>query len=136
MSKQKQEIWQLHLTKTWPFGIRITEGQKTILDEPAFCHATEQKTRLDNERGVGFPTSKRNGRTTASEATAFIAEQDAKGHLIAAAPDMLAALKAFTNWYDTDSSEFNRDTAYYDALTAIAKAEGKTSLTRNIRTHI
>lgn len=44
--------------------------------------------------------------------------------LNSAAPEMLSALKSFVRWYEEDSTEFNRDTALFDAKKAIAKAEG------------
>lgn len=48
-------------------------------------------------------------------------EDDA--HIIAASPEMLAALKAWEHWYNVDSSEFNRDNARDMGLKAISKAE-------------
>jgi hypothetical protein len=45
--------------------------------------------------------------------------------LIAAAPDLLAALMAWENWYAQDSSEFNREDARRKGLQAIAKALGR-----------
>jgi hypothetical protein len=49
-------------------------------------------------------------------------EDDAR--LIAAAPDLLAALQAWERWYAEDSTEHNRDTARDMGLAAIAKATG------------
>lgn len=51
-----------------------------------------------------------------------IKEGRTNAKLIAAAPEMLAALKAFVHWYAGDSTEFNRDMAFYAAEKAIAKA--------------
>lgn len=47
----------------------------------------------------------------------------ANAHLIAAAPAMLEALKAWERWYSEDSTEFARDSARIDGLSAIAAAE-------------
>lgn len=47
-------------------------------------------------------------------------------YLLDAAPDLLAACKAFAYWYDRDSSEQRRDDAYHQAIAAIAKAERPT----------
>jgi len=51
--------------------------------------------------------------------------QDANAALIAAAPDLLLACEAFVNWYEVDSTEFNRDTAFHLAKEAIARAEAR-----------
>ena len=52
-------------------------------------------------------------------------ECEANATLIASAPELLAALKAWEHWYSEDSTEFNRDTARENGLKAIAKAEGR-----------
>lgn len=39
--------------------------------------------------------------------------------------DLLAACRAFVNWYNVDSTEFNSDTVYEMARAAIAKAEAQ-----------
>jgi hypothetical protein len=49
----------------------------------------------------------------------------ANARLIAAAPELLAALKAWEHWYSTDSTECARDDARECGLRAIAKAEGR-----------
>lgn len=49
-------------------------------------------------------------------------EREANARLIAAAPDMLEALKAMLLEYDAENE---RLPAYYQALAAINKAEGK-----------
>ena len=52
-----------------------------------------------------------------------VARDVATGHLIAAAPDLLAALKELVNWWDIDGG--NLDRALSTALAAIARAEGR-----------
>jgi hypothetical protein len=49
----------------------------------------------------------------------------ANANLIAAAPDLLEAARAFVEWYNVDSTEQKRDDAFYSAQAAIAKAEGR-----------
>jgi hypothetical protein len=67
-------------------------------DEHFACHSMimagdEVLAQTDCKRGAALGTDRANAR------------------LIAAAPDMLAALKAWEHWYSEDSSEFNRDGA-------------------------
>ncbi len=52
-------------------------------------------------------------------------EIDANAHLIAAAPDLFDACRAFVEWYNVDSTEQKRDDAFYAAQAALAKAEGR-----------
>lgn len=51
-------------------------------------------------------------------------EAEANARLIAAAPELLAALKAWDHWYAVDSTEELRDDAFEAGRKAIAKAEG------------
>ena len=48
---------------------------------------------------------------------------EANARLIAEAPRMLEALKAWEKWYSEDSSEFNRETAREMGSASIARAE-------------
>lgn len=48
----------------------------------------------------------------------------ANARLIAAAPELLGACRAVLNWYEVDSSEFNREMAIAAVRAAIAKATG------------
>ena len=48
----------------------------------------------------------------------------ADGALIAAAPEMFEALKAWKHWYSVDSTEFNRDTAQIMGIKVLTKAQG------------
>lgn len=48
-------------------------------------------------------------------------------HLFTASRELLAACEAFVRWYESDSSEFNRDGAFERAKAAIAKAKGETN---------
>lgn len=83
--------WRFEKIKTFPFGIRIVAAGNSILNQTAVCHSSKQKTVEDNEAGLGF-----DGRChsiTQDEAAAMIAEQDANGRLMAAAPELLEACK-------------------------------------------
>ena len=55
----------------------------------------------------------------------FAPELEANAHLISAAPEMLAALKEFTDHYPTGVNP-NLDHAYVLGRRAIARAEGRT----------
>lgn len=52
-------------------------------------------------------------------------EQSANARLIAAAPDLLAALKSVLNWIDDNCETSGFDAIEAQADTAIAKAEGR-----------
>lgn len=54
--------------------------------------------------------------------TRELAEREGDARLIAAAPELLAALNAWEYWYSGESTEFNRDDAREQGLAAIAKA--------------
>jgi len=105
--------WILAKNENWPFGIKVfsksVEGIE-ILSQHAYCHSSTQNTRKENEDGIGFKHGK-----DREEAKRAIAEQDANAALIAAAPDMLEALKHAQRLYDYDKT----------ISAAIAKAEGK-----------
>ena len=78
--------WKMEKIVEWPFGIHVLAGDKIIVTQDAYCCSTRQKTREDNESGVGFG----HDLTTRVQAAAAIAEQDANAKLIADAPRLLA----------------------------------------------
>lgn len=53
---------------------------------------------------------------------AAIAEAFANAKLIAQSPRMVEALAAFVHWYEVDSTEFNRDTAFEMAKAVLRDA--------------
>jgi len=81
--------WRLEVVQKFPFGVTIWAGDWIIMRQDAICFATGQKSRRDNETGLGF---ERGGATERAAAEAAIAEQDATAHLITAAPELYYAL--------------------------------------------
>jgi hypothetical protein len=80
--------WTLTFEEKWPFGFRITDGERVVLQQSAVAHSTEQKTRQDNLAGIGFPL--KNGQR--QDAIFAVAQQDETARLIAAAPEMVTVL--------------------------------------------
>ena len=93
MSAPAPGPWAFEKKTKWPFGVIVTAADGwVVIEQSGFCNSTEQKTRDDNERGIGFKQDDSDfGRAAA---VACIAKQDANARLIAAAPDLLEALKA------------------------------------------
>jgi hypothetical protein len=128
--------WTLELVQEWPFGVRIVAASgKRILSESADAHATEQKTRLDCETGVGFDsrTERANG-ITRDQVVAIIAEQDANARLMSSAPCLLEALQEIlavfgehppAECFGSDKNYREAIGAWASAHAAIAKATGK-----------
>jgi hypothetical protein len=83
--------WEFIQVEVWPFGVRVVAGSNVILHQDAFAHSTAQKSRADCEDGIGFEPEDIG---TVQDA---IREQDANARLIAAAPDLLAALEALSS---------------------------------------
>ncbi len=78
--------WNLIPVKKWPFGVKVIAGEFDILSQDAYCHSTEQKTRLDCEMARGF------NREDCAEAIQAIKTQDANALLISDAPRLAAAV--------------------------------------------
>lgn len=92
MSKHTAGPWKLELVEKYPFGFLVTAANgDEILREEAVCRSSDQKTRQDNELGVGFPF--RSARFTRDDASRLVSRQDANARLISAAPDLLEALQ-------------------------------------------
>ena len=89
-------------------GFLITMG--TFLDGTDFPYDIHQIVYASNL----YPEEERFG------------EAQANARLIAAAPDMLKALREFIRVADSEHTVTNRGAAYELAVFAIAKAEGKT----------
>ena len=116
ISKHTQGDWFFEKIDRWPFGAKIvTTTGLVILQQDAYCSSTVQKTREDNEAGVGF--SYKNGQR--EYAAAKIAEQDANIRLWTAAPKLLKALHQIIEVRD------ERDKVLMIAQLAINEAEGK-----------
>ena len=88
MSKATRAPWKLTLVERWPFGVLI-EGSdgSCVLKQEAWSSPTAQKTIQDNLDCVGFNADR------IEEARKGLLTQHANARLIAASPDMLAALK-------------------------------------------
>src|SRR6185503_11100335 len=118
--------WRLELRQSFPFGFEILAGQCGIIAQDAYCFSSKQKTREDNERGVGFPRRAKDGETTAKMAADFIAEQDANARLIAAAPDLLSIVLRFValpgGAWNPERHAAEEAELMQDARTALAKA--------------
>lgn len=79
--------WRFVKRMDRPFGWRIESGEETIVVQYAYAMSTEQKTREDNENGVGFPKNEQND---VREAIKF---QDYVGRLMSKSPKMLEILE-------------------------------------------
>lgn len=94
-----------------------TPGPWKVINHPRVVHVSSQ-------RSVGFGG---NGMSSVAWLTGGSLAQEANASLIAAAPDLLAALKAMVEWgplaESLDVAEFRVDVA--NARAAIAKAEGQ-----------
>lgn len=120
MSGHTPGPWVLVLRQEFPFGFEVLAARGVcIVAQNAFAYTSGQKTRADNEQGLGF------GHKDRGPIVAVIAEEDANGRLIAAAPDMLAALKAVTAALNGRVHFNPPPAALRDAAQAIAKAEGR-----------
>lgn len=122
--------WKLELKQKWPFGVKVVTDDKEILHQDAYCHSSDQKSRIDCEQAVGFPYRER------ASVSAAIREQDDNARLIAAAPELLEALQTIINlvniepegqWFPNfDGVAFSRNSkVWMDAQAAIAKAKGE-----------
>lgn len=89
-----------------PWEIRYSAGKRPYAIEAPNDSAPGGVGSVIRWRGIGFPTSP----------TAL-----ANAHLIAAAPDMLAALKAVVHAYEHGSMI----DSFINAIKVIAKAEGR-----------
>lgn len=119
--------WTLELVQTPMFGVIIKGGNCEILRQDAFCHSTAQKTRRQNETGVGFEDNDVEF-VNKEEAQTIIATQDANAHLIAAAPELYEALEAVlaAGRAGTLSESFEQmKVAHLLALAALRKARGE-----------
>lgn len=83
--------WKLELNESWPFGFRISSGEREIVRQDGACSSTAQQTRADYVDGVGFDYHSKF--TTRDQAIDAVAEQDANAHLIASAPELYRALE-------------------------------------------
>lgn len=115
--------WTFEPNDKRPFGFSIVGGARQIVfQQDAVAFSSEQRTRADCESGVGFSFHERN------RISEMIAEQDANGRLIAAAPDLLAACKAVDEFFDycsTDPYHSHDKRELRKAIkAAIAKATG------------
>jgi len=112
--------YRLELVRESPFGVKIWAGEKVILSQDAYCFASGQKTRHDNEMGLFFS---HRGTTTPDAAQAAIAEQDATARLLGAAPELYDALELVWDTYGMDPSV---DSSIWQTVrAALAKARGE-----------
>ena len=104
--------WTLELRQKFPFGFIIHAANGAdVMEESAICFSTEQKTRADNECGVGFSFRNKPGEnfTTRGEAVTMIAEQTAKARLIVEAVNSHSILvNLLRELYDTVNGECPR----------------------------
>jgi hypothetical protein len=88
--------WTLELRQQFPYGfvIKAANGEE-VMAEDAYCFSTEQNTREDNERGVGFAFKNKPDKsfTTRGEAILMIAAQTMKAKYIVAAVNAYSPLR-------------------------------------------
>jgi hypothetical protein len=126
MSKNWPTPWKAELIEKWPFGVRVvSQNGSAVFEQDAACSSTQQKTRKDNQEGVGFDVDHDRVEFRKQTAIEAVAEQDAIAHLVAAAPEMLEALKEMYDSACTNPNSTPSKGAFLKALAAIAKAEGK-----------
>jgi hypothetical protein len=105
MSKHTATPWHVELVQEFPFGVRVLSQEIPIYWQDACCFATNQKSRRDNEIGVGFP------REEVKNVQDLIGQQDANAAYIVrcvnAHEALLAALKEIATHDDDNSSCFH-----------------------------
>lgn len=88
MSAHSPGPWSVEFPSEFPWGHRITASDTSVvIEDYAIACSSEQKTREDNLAAVGFPWRER------PKVIEMLETQKANASLIAAAPELLEALK-------------------------------------------
>lgn len=96
--------WELIKILKFPFGCMIAAGKTTIVRDHAPHFSSSQKTREDNENGVGFEGAE------IAEAKKSIAEHDANFAIMAASKDLGKALVDLLALHDNAANNKPRPT--------------------------
>lgn len=107
--------WIVTHEERWPFGIAV---EPNVLQMSRIAYSTKQKTLQDVRDATWFPFDE------VENVAGLVAEQEANANLIAAAPDLYAALDAM---FDEEGGFFKM-TTHADAdmvRAALRKARGE-----------
>lgn len=126
--------WTFEKNMRHPWGITIRSGDEIVLKQDGRCFSSDQKTREDHEAGVGFRWKAKSDEWTRDFAVRQIEIQTANAHLMAAAPELYAALEGLTTTtraFEHAEAVYRRDEtesgpiakAFCDAALAKERAE-------------
>lgn len=93
--------WHMKFDEEWPFSMRVIGANgNEVMQQPPAAYSTEAKSRDDCRQGVGFPRTRKPGQSglTRQQASEAVAEQEANGYVIAAAPLLLAKCEKLVAW--------------------------------------
>lgn len=89
--------WRVEVAARWPFDLDIMSGEADVVVSMRRVAFSSRAKSIDDLRaGVGFPHAQR------PDIAATVARQEANARLIAAAPDLLEALEALTDFMDSE----------------------------------
>jgi hypothetical protein len=119
--------WRVEEPEDWPFEVGVFSAADAVVVVLTGPHSSNQKSIDDWRAGVGF---KGKGEWSRESAVEAVARVEANARLIAAAPDLLAALKLLaermelTRDYMLGNADLEDVDAVERARNAIAIAEG------------
>lgn len=94
MSKHTPGPWALSEADEYPYDLLIAAGGNQVLSMRRAAHASDQRSLADCLAGIGFEINAEVHSFRRDVVVASLLEQRANARLIAAAPELLAALAA------------------------------------------